>query len=166
MLVFPKNGRTLLSLAIFDFLAGRNFTERIQTYLDPDALYRLLSLCSQTAIESVEIANADDISYETNIKAAQNINDLDLESIGEKVNISISENSNGFINYLFINKTPSKTTTYRSGDNDEIYSVISMAVRSDTTAGVDESMDNGDIALWGRIGACVYHRLHKRILST
>lgn len=118
------------------------------------------------SVESIEIANADDISYETNIKAAQNINDLDLESIGEKVNISISENSNGFINYLFINKTPSKTTTYRSGDIDEIYSVISMAVRSDTTAGVDESMDNGDIALWGRIGACVYHRLHKRILST
>lgn len=104
-----------------------------------------------TAIESVEIANADDISYETDIKAAQNINDLDLESIGEKANISISESCNGFINYSFINKTPSKTITYRSGDVDETYSVISMAVRSDTTAGTDESMDNGDIALWGRM---------------
>lgn len=103
------------------------------------------------SVESIEIANADDISYENDLKEAKNITDLDLESIGGKVNISISENRNGFINYSFISKTPLKITTYRSGDIDETYSVISMAVRSDTTAGADESIDNGDIALWGRM---------------
>lgn len=96
------------------------------------------------SVESIEIANADDISYENDLKEAKNITDLDLESIGGKVNISISENRNGFINYSFISKTPLKITTYRSGDIDETYSVISMAVRSDTTAGADESIDNGE----------------------
>ena len=103
------------------------------------------------SVESIEIANADDISYENDLKEAKNITDLDLESIGGKANISISENRNGFINYSFISKTPLKITTYRSGDIDETYSVISMAVRSDTTAGADESIDNGDRALWGRM---------------
>ena len=33
------------------------------------------------SVESIEIANADDISYENDLKEAKNITDLDLESI-------------------------------------------------------------------------------------
>ena len=37
------------------------------------------------SVESIEIANADDISYENDLKEAKNITDLDLESIVKQI---------------------------------------------------------------------------------
>lgn len=59
LLVFPKNGHTFPSPAIFDFLAGHDFTVRIQTYLDSGALYRQLSFSSQkTSRTNLRAVNA------------------------------------------------------------------------------------------------------------
>lgn len=134
--------RILVSLAICSILLPGTVASAAETNVN----------MNDTQIMSVQTASADQIAYEEEIETASNIEDINLTEVEENATINVSETQPGFTNYIITGKNPQKTVFYKSGVQEKTYSVIGIAVRnSNTSSGVDETMDNGDIALYGRI---------------
>ena len=102
-------------------------------------------------VTSVIKTDVNKFSYEQDIATATNIEEIDIESAKQNAVVTVSEEQPGFTNYVFESKEPLDITQYRSGETEEAYSITTIAVKSSASSGTDEVMDNGDIALYGRI---------------